>query len=275
MLGELTGARLLAGGTDLLVDLKEGLAEAKNLISLQGIVELRGIEVANARIRIGALTTPKEIASHPLILKYLPALSDAARSMASPQVRSLATVGGNIASAIPSADLPPSLMAAEASVQLMCSDSAREISLGDFFAGPRMTVCGAGEILTAVFIPVPPVGTGVAYEKFVSREANSLALASVAARLTLKDDKIEKADVVLGAVAPTPLLACRASALLEDRPPTEDMFAQASQRAAEESKPISDVRGSLWFRTELIPVLTRRALARALERAQDSLSSDK
>jgi carbon-monoxide dehydrogenase medium subunit len=271
LLGELMGARLLAGGTDLLVDLKEGLVHSGDLISLRGLDELRGIDIFEERIRIGALATPKEIKSDPLIRKHLPALADAAKSMASPQIRSLATIGGNIASAVPSADLPPTLMAADATAQLVCSDSPREISLVDFFTGPRLTVCGAGEILTAIFIPVPSPATGVAYEKFVQREANSLAVASVAARLTLKDSRIAKAAIVLGAVAPTPLLASEASALLEGQSPTDIILAHAAKQAAEESKPISDVRGSLWFRNELIPVLTRRALTRALERAQNKL----
>jgi carbon-monoxide dehydrogenase medium subunit len=166
-------------------------------------------------------------------------------------------------------------MAVDATVQLVCSESPREISLVDFFTGPRMTVCGAGEILTAIFIPVPSPATGVAYEKFVPREANALAIASVAARLTLRDNVIAKAAIVLGAVAPTPLQASEASALLVGKFPSDDIFAQASNQAALESKPISDVRGSLWFRTELIPVLTQRALARALERAQDKSLSDK
>ena len=113
----------------------------------------------------------------------------------------------------------------------------------------------------------------MAYEKFVSREANALAVASVAARLTLKDEIITKAAIILGAVAPTPLLASEASALLEGKSPTDDIFVQASKQATEESNPISDVRGSIWFRTELIQVLTQRALARALDRVQDNLSS--
>jgi carbon-monoxide dehydrogenase medium subunit len=275
LLSELRNARIIAGGTDILVDLKEGLVQSENLISLQRLEELRGIEIAEERIRIGALTTPKELVSNPLIRKYLPALADAAKSMASPQIRSLATIGGNIASAVPSADLPPTLMAADAAAQLVCSDSPREISLFDFFSGPRVTVCGAGEILTAIFIPVPSPTTGVAYEKFVQREANSLSVASVAARLTLKDGRIAKSAIVLGAVAPTPLLASEASALLAGKFPSTDIFAQASHHAALESKPISDVRGSLWFRTELIPVLARRALTRALERAQNKVLLDK
>ncbi|MBN1222840.1 MAG: xanthine dehydrogenase family protein subunit M [Candidatus Aminicenantes bacterium] len=269
LLATLDESRLLAGGTDLLVEIKEGLVHPKNLISLDAVEELRGIEKQGDRLRIGSLTTPRELASHPLVKLHLPALADAARSMASPQIRSMATVGGNIASAVPSADLPPSLMAAEAAVQLVCSDSPREIALSDFFKGPRETVCGAGEVLTSVFVPIPSPNTGTAYEKFVPREANALAVASAAVRLTLKDQKIAKGIITLGAVAPTPLLACEASALLSGKRPSEELFSQAATKAAEESRPISDVRASLWFRTEVLHVLVHKALSRALYRAQN------
>ena len=274
LLAKLESARLLAGGTDLLVDLKEGIRRAENLISLNAIEELKGIEVREGRIRIGALTTPQELASHPLTRQHIPALADAARSMASPQVRSMATVGGNIASAVPSADLPPALMTADAAVQLVCSVSPREMALADFFKGPRETVCGAGEVLASVFVPVPAPETGMAYKKFVPREANALAVASVAARLTLENRRIVKGLIVLGAVAPTPLLASRASARLHGEIPSEALFAEAAALAAEESRPISDVRSSLWFRTEILPVLTQRALSEALHRAQGKTSAD-
>jgi len=273
LLAKLERARLLAGGTDLLVDLKEGLTRPENLVSLNVIDELKGIEVREGRIRIGALTTPQELAAHPLILEHIPALADAARSMASPQVRSAATVGGNIASAVPSADLPPSLIAAEAAVQLVCPVSRREIALADFFKGPRKTDCGAEEVLVSVFVPIPPPETGMAYQKFVPREANALALVSVAARLTLENQRIVKAWIVLGAVAPTPLLASRASARLNGEIPSEALFAEAAALAAKESKPISDVRSSLWFRTEILPILTQRALSEALCRAQGKTSA--
>jgi len=274
LLARLERARLLAGGTDLLVDLKEGIRRAENLISLNAIEELKGIEVREGRIRIGALTTPQELASHPLTRQHIPALAEAAQSMASPQVRSMATVGGNIASAVPSADLPPSLMTAEAAVQLVCSVSPREMALADFFKGPRETVCGAGEVLALVFVPVPAPETGMAYKKFVPREANALAVASVAARLTLDNRRIVKGLIVLGAVAPTPLPASRASARLHGEIPSEALFAEAAALAAEESRPISDVRSSLWFRTEILPVLTQRALSEALHRAQGKTSAD-
>lgn len=267
-LAELEQARILAGGTDLLVDLKQGLARARNLISLQEIKELKDITEEKDRIRIGAMVTVQDLICNPLINRSLPALVDAARSMASYQIRSMATIGGNISSAVPSADLPPSLMAAEARVELHCLDSSREVLLSSFFSGPRETVCGEGEVLTFIRFPLLPPKTGVSYQKLALRDANSLAVASVAARLTLANGKITGAAVVLGAVAPTPVLAMKASRFLVGKEPSESLFARVAQMAKEECHPISDIRGSLWFRKELVEVLTRRALAEASERAQ-------
>jgi carbon-monoxide dehydrogenase medium subunit len=267
LLGELEDVRLLGGGTDLLVDIKQGLIQVKNLISLQEIEELGGIEEEEGKIRIGAMVTPKQILSSSLINEHIPALADAARTMASTQIRSLATIGGNIASAVPSADLPPLLMAADASVILDCG-SPREVSLSVFFTGPRTTVCGAGEVLTSVLLPLPPRGTGFSYKKLKLREANALAVVGVAARITLSREKIKKAGIVLGAVAPTPLTAHKASDLLVDKVPSEALFDESASLAKREGSPISDIRGSAWYRQELIQVLTRRALDEALGRAR-------
>lgn len=267
LLEELEDARILAGGTDLLVDLKQGSTQTKNLISLQHIRELEGIEEEKGRIRMGAMVTPREIHANALIGKHFPALADAARIMASPQIRSMATVGGNIASAIPSADLPPSLIAAEATIILYCG-TPREVSLVDFFTGPRKTVCGPGEVLVSVMIPIPPPRTGISYKKMTLREANALAVVGVASRLTLKYNKIKKAVIVLGAVAPIPLLAAGASEFLNGQMPSDSLFEEAASRAKEEGKPISDIRASAWYRRELIQILTRRTLVQALERAQ-------
>lgn len=268
LVGKLRGARIIAGGTDLLVDLKQGLTEATHLVSLQKIRKLRTIERENDRIRIGAMATAHDISLDPLICRYLPALADAARSMASYQIRTMATIGGNISSAVPSADLPPSLIAAEAAVELQCLASSRKVALLSFFSGPRETICQEDEVLTFIHIPVPPPQTGISYQKFTLREANALAVASVAARLTLEDGRIQSAAVVLGAVAPTPVMASRASESLTGKNPSEELFSEAARIAKEESQPISDIRGSVWLRRELIEVLTRRAIHHALERAQ-------
>ena len=268
LLRELKGARFVAGGTDLFVDIKQGLMEARDIISLREIKELKGIEKKNKKVRIGAIVTAQEIISNSLINQHIPALADAARSMASPQIRSMATIGGNISSAVPSADLPPMLIAADATVELQCSDSSRQVSLSEFFKGPRETICQKEELLTSIFIHLPLPNTGVSYQKFALREANALAVVSVASRLTLKDGKIERAAIVLGAVAPTPVLALKASEFLGGREPSQSLFEKAGLMAKEEAKPISDIRGSIWYRKELIQILTLRALNEALLQAQ-------
>ena len=267
LLAGLKNARILAGGTDILVELKQGLTKAGDLISLKNVQELKGIEKKGKTIRIGAATTPLKIHSSALIRQHFPALAEAARSMASAQIRALATIGGNIASAVPSADLPPSLIATDATVELRCAESAREIPLLEFFTGPRETVCRKEELLASIRIPLPPPNTGISYKKFTLREANALAVASAASRLTLKNKRMEKVTVVLGAVAPTPVVAQKIAGFLQGKTPSQEIFEEAVPLAAEESKPISDIRGSAWFRKELIRVLTLRSLAEALERA--------
>lgn len=268
LLGDLEDARLVAGGTDLLVDIKQGLFTAKNLISLQDIRCLRGIREETGKICIGAMMTPKEIQAESLINQHVPSLSDAARSMAATQIQSMATIGGNIASAVPSADMPPPLIAAEASVVLDCGTS-REISLAEFFTGARETVCGAGEMLVSVWIPIPPPQTGSSYQKLALREANALAVVGVASQISLRGDKIAKALIVLGAVAPTPVLALKASDVLCGENPSERLFDEAASLASEAGKPISDIRGSARYRKDLIPVLTRRSLDVAWARARE------
>lgn len=269
LLADLSHAWIMAGGTDLLVDIKQGLVKAKEVISLQNIEELKGIKKTGNRIRIGALSTSQDILSSAIINRHIPALAEAAGSMASVQIRNLATVGGNIASAVPSADLPPTLIAADASVELKCAKSSREIRLYEFFTGPRETVCRSGELLAAVLVPLLPPNSGISYQKYALREANALAVASVASRLTLRKEKIEKAVIVLGAVAPIPLLASESSACLQGKIPSQDIFEKAADMASREGKPISDIRGSAWYRKELVRTLTRRSLFEALARARE------
>jgi carbon-monoxide dehydrogenase medium subunit len=263
LLEDLEDGRFVAGGTDLLVDIKLGLVSVKNLISLKEIQSLKGIREEDGRVFIGAMMTPKEILSDKLINRHYPSLADAVRSMAGAQIRSMATIGGNIASAVPSADMPPPLIAADASVVLDCG-TTRAVDLADFYTGARETVCGAGEVLASVWIPIPPPRTGNSYQKLALREANALAVVGVASQISLEGDKIARAKIVLGAVAPTPVLASEASAFLYDQVPSDTVFDEASTLANKAGKPISDIRGSAWYRKELIPILTRRSLEAAL-----------
>lgn len=260
-------ARLLAGGTDLLVDLKTARLHARCLISLDRIPGLSGVSVRNGRLHIGALTTIRQLSESPVLRGPWQAIRDAALQMAAPQVRNLATVGGNIASSVPCADLPPILTALRGSVVLFSGAAQREVALESFFLGPRCNVLAAGEILTEVILPAPTRNSGAAYERFALRDGNGIAVAAVAAWLALDGGRVRDARIVLGAVAPVPKPAHAAGALLIGRAPDEDAFEEAAQAAMQSAEPISDVRGSAGYRRELVRVLTRRALRTACRRA--------
>jgi carbon-monoxide dehydrogenase medium subunit len=163
--------------------------------------------------------------------------------------------------------MPPPLMAAEASVVLDCGTS-RKISLAEFFTGVRETICGAGEVLLSVWIPIPPPQTGSSYQKIALREANALAVVGVASQISIEKDKIAEARIILGAVAPTPVPAVKASDLLRGQNPSESLFDEAASLACEAGNPISDIRGSARYRKDMIPVLTRRSLDVAWARAR-------
>lgn len=266
-------ARFLAGGTDLLVDLKAGRVATKHLISLNQIDELRGVSLTDDGLAIGALTTITELGRSPVVRERLAPILDATTRMAAPPVRNVATVGGNIISAVPCADLPPILIALGAEAVIGSPEGERVIPLESIFAGPRRTVLGGGELLKAVRVPFEKPGFGAAYERFGLREGNAIAVASVAAGLKVDDDDIvTAARIVLGAVAPLPKMVEEAAALLVGRPANEQSFADAGVAAREAARPISDVRGTAEFRRELVEVLTGRALDTAHQRAKESMS---
>ena len=270
MAGGPSDVALLAGGTDLLVDLKSGRRTVSRLISLDRIPSLRGVAIADGQARIGAMTTLAELDASPLIASRWAAIHDATRQMASLQIRNVATVGGNIASAVPCADLPPVLIAMDASVVLWSTAGERAIALNSFFTGARMTARRDDELLTAIVVPEPPAGFGAAYARFALREANGIAVAAVAAGLRLDDrGMIADARLVLGAVAPVPKVVESAPNVLRGRFADHDAFADVAAEARRAAEPISDIRGSAEFRRELVGVLAQRALTTAARRARE------
>jgi carbon-monoxide dehydrogenase medium subunit len=266
-------ARLLAGGTDLLVDLKTGRVSARHLVSLNRIEALRGISETEDGLRIGALTTIAELERSSLVReKYAPIL-DAALQMAARQIRNMATAGGNITAAVPCADLPPILSAMHATLTLWSSNGEREVALDSFHTGPRETVRRDAEVLTAIRVPKFPPGFGAAYARFAQRDGNAIAVAGVAASLLLATDgAVQEARVVLNAVAPVPKLVREAGEVLSGRPPDDEAFRAAAAAARDAAEPITDVRGSAEFRCRLVEVLTRRALWGALDRVKETRS---
>lgn len=264
-------ARFLAGGTDLIVDLKSGRVDVDYLVSLNRIDSLRGVSQQGGALYIGALTTITELDRAPVVGESFSAILDATRKMAVPQIRNIATVGGNICSAVPCADLPPILSALHASVVLWSPKGQRNVPLETFFVGARETIRHDDEVLKAVLVPRIPPRFAAAYARFSLRNGNAIAVASVAASLQLSDTgTVQDARIVLGAVAPVPALAKEAAARLAGQPPDHDAFRAAAEAAMEAADPIGDIRGSAEYRRELVGVLTQRALSEALRRAKEA-----
>lgn len=264
--------RYLAGGTEVLVDLRQGRFDTEHVISLQSVAgELNRISLTGGGLRIGALATIQDVAESDPVRQSFPVLGHAALRIGSVQIRSRATIGGNFCGAVPCADTPPVCIAGGARLRLVGPAGERTVAARDFFRGPRESILQPGEVMAEIIVDAQPEHSGLSYQRFHLRHGSALAVASVAARIILDAGTISHADVVLGAVAPVPLPAVQSSALLEGNEPTAELFAAAADAAAAEAKPISDVRGTESFRRELVRVLTVRALGEALQRAGGEL----
>lgn len=266
MLDRGPGGHFLAGGTDLVIAMKEKGLTPRYVVDLKRIPSLSGIrEEADGGVAIGALTTLREVETSPLVAGRYPFLARSAAEVGSIQIRNRATIGGNMANATPSADVAPALLVLDARARLAGADGERVVDIGDFFRGPGQTVAEPGEILTELSIPPQDPRLAGEYIKFSPREMMDLAYVGVAVALTLagKERRCESAAIALGAVAPTPMRAPGAEALLRGRALTEDLAEQAGRKAAEECSPISDVRSSAEYRRAMVRVNTRRAILNA------------
>ncbi len=263
-------ARVLAGGTDLLVDLKSGRDNARHVVSIRNIPELQEIRVSDSGLTIGATATVADLDTFTKSLPPYRPIADATSQMAAMQIRNMATVGGNIGSAVPCADLPPILIAMHALVTLESTNGERTIPLEDFFTGPRATVRRDDEVLKAVIVPAPTARSGSAYERFALRDGNAIAVAGVGAGIELDaSDTISAARITMSAVAPMPCLVGSAGEALVGYPFGEETLEAAAAAVARAAQPICDVRGSAGFRIEIVDVLTRRAVMRAYELAME------
>ncbi len=259
------GGRFLAGGTDLVIAMKEKGLVPKYVVDLKRIPGLTGIcENTDGSIAIGALTTMREIEISPLLKRKYPFLAQSAAEVGSIQIRNRATIGGNMANATPSADVAPSLIALNATAKIVGANGERMVALEDFFRGPGQSVMTADEILTEIVIPKTPSRLVGEYMKFSPREMMDLAYVGVAVAYRLgEQERCEGVRIVLGAVAPTPIRARKAEAIVEGQILTEALADKAGQSAAEESKPISDVRSSADYRRAMVGTMTKRALLNA------------
>ena len=257
-------ARLLAGGTDLLVELKTAPRAPRVVIDISSAAELKRIALDEEGLTIGALATHGEIERSPVVRKNAPALVEAVHSIGAMQTRNLGTLGGNLVSAVPSMDSGPVLMALDATVVLSSSRGERRLTLAGFFLGPRRTALARDELLSAIVIPKPSLGKPAAFLKLGLRKGQALALVNVAVSAWVEHGLVRQPVIALGAVAPTVIRALRAEHSLEGKAPGTEAFAEAGRLAAQEAAPISDFRASEEYRRQMVAVLTRRALARCL-----------
>jgi carbon-monoxide dehydrogenase medium subunit len=261
-------AAFLAGGTELLVDLRSGRKKVGHVIFLNDLAELKTIRVQDDWLCIGSLCLLSEIAASAVVREFFPPLSEAIGTMAAVQIRNLGTMGGNFCCAVPCSDTPPISIAAGAELVLAGSQGDRTIPAEKFHLAPRVTVMDQGEVLREIRIPAQPAGSGASYQRFGLRRGMALSVAATAARIDLDDGLISSSKIVMSSVGPIPLVATRAAAELAGKPPGPEIFDAAARLAAEESQPISDLRGSADYRRHLVRVLTGRALTIAADRAQ-------
>ena len=263
-------ARLLAGGTDLIVQMKKGkMPTPACLVNMKRIPGLSGITLNPGHIRVGALTTLEELGHSPIIKDKARILSEAALIMGGPPIRNLATIGGNLCNASPAADLAPPLLALDAQVTIAGNGQTRQLPLMQFFTGPGQTCLKLGEILAEITVPEfqPPWGSHFIKHGF--REAMAIAVVGTAARIDLDDrGKIRGARLALGAVAPTPIRVERAEECLLGMELDDKALDEAAEEAVKASRPISDIRASATYRLKMIRALTKRALKTAYEEAK-------
>jgi len=261
-------AKLVAGGTDLLVQMKNGVLRPQLVVDLSGIARVRRIEgSAGQGLRIGAAVTARELEVSPAVRGPYRAIGESAALVGSLQVRNLATVGGNLCNAAPSADMAPPLVALEALAVIAGPGGERRVPIADFFTGVRQTVLGPNEMLIELDVPAPGASSGGQYLRHTPRRELDIAVVGVASQLTLDGARCVKARIALAAVAPTPVRAMAAERALEGQAVTPEAIERAAALAVEAAKPISDQRGSAEFRRHLVRVLTRRTLTTARERA--------
>ncbi len=260
---------VLAGGTDLLVAMKKREKIVEHLINLKGIEDLKGIIFDEKEgLRIGALTPLRELERSGVLRERFSALWDAVNVMASPQIRTLATIGGNLCSAMPSADTVPPLIALQASILISGTGGERKMDVENFFRGPGVPDLKPNEIVTHVVVPKQPENNGGAYLKLMRRSAMDLAQVGVAVCLSLDSGKkiCRQARIALGAAASTPIRAKRAEETLQNREVSQRTAKEAGRIASGEGDPRTSIRASREYRIAMIGVLTERAILEAHRR---------
>ena len=262
-------AKLLAGGTDLIIEMKARTATPEYVISLEKVPGLVGIDYDEGTgLRIGALTKMRTLEKDPIIRERYTALAEGAGEVGGVQIRHLATIGGNISHGSPAADTAAPLLALGAQVNIAGANGERTVPIETFFLGPGQTVLETGEIVTAFKCPPRGANEGSQYLKQKIREVMDLAFVGVASSAKTNNGTVSDVKIGLAAVAPTPLRATDAEAIINGNSLTTELLEQAATAASAQSRPISDLRCSAEYRREMVGVLTRRTLQAATARAQ-------
>lgn len=270
-------AKLLAGGTELVNEMRIGKTRPAHVIDLKSVPEMDFIRLAADGLTIGALYRVRDAeVSEPLRRSPYSALCDAAGTLGSPQVRNKATIVGNVCRCSPSADLIPPLIALNASARIKTDRAERLVFVEEMLLGPGRTILQPGDIVTELFIPAMRSHSGCGYYKLSPRKSLDLAVVGVAAmvRTNPQLSKCVEARIVLGAVAPTAVRAKKAESILTGASITQTVIEEAAAAAAEESKPIDDVRASAWYRKKMVAVATKRAIGLAIEQARQFTNAD-
>jgi len=285
-------AKLVAGGTDVMVMIKKREISPEVLVSLRRIPGLDQIQYEKSSLRLGPMTTHRAVETSPLIRREFSALADAADVLGTVQIRNVATIAGNICTAAPSADTAPPLLVLGARIKVLSPEGERTIPLEEFFKGPGETVLRRGEIVTEVSIPKLLPHTGSAYWKHKRRGALELPMLGVAVLLSLNTDRISCGDmmrarspvssifhalekdelvckevrIALGVAAPTPMRAFKAENLLRGQKISDGLLDKVAETASEEARPRDSIRGEAWYRKEMVKVFVKRMAVTCIER---------
>jgi len=261
-------AKIIAGGTDLLVQVKHKDVLPRYIINIKDIGKDYITYDEKEGLRIGALATIHSIEASSVIREKCTILAQAASHLGSPQIRRRATITGNLCNASPSAETAPALTALGVSLKIVGTDGERTVPIESFFTGPGQTVLKTDEIVAEIQVPNSPPRSGGVYIKHSVRKAMDLAMVGVAAIVTVDGDVLNDIKIVLGAVAPTPIRVKRAEEVLRGKKISDDLLQKAGQTASDESSPIDDIRSSADYRRKMIKVLVVRAIEQAVAQAK-------